>query len=369
MFWRAPPRAVDQATRMNCGRRCECWLHRAPRTDPPARTRTSVHRLTGVRRTTIPITSDNEHLLRSGYEARTEKELPVLNRWFPKDAVRRSVVVGLAPRAGVQRAMSGSMPSTQTAAACLWAVSHLCRWQLPLLCTPFLKVANPGEAAFLDLILYSREQIRIENAAMGEDSGSDAPWGIVSVKPQDVDHELPMQPITIMRNALGAEHGGSGVPLVCAGGLGCESPVEACGDSGARSCGCAEVLGGTRHDTHCGHVTSRHLAPLVAHVLVSVFGVLTTRLLLRLLSPAASSRTMLRTGRAQLSGTSTRPSNKLQARLKARALCSVLPWEYAKCTSSLMSVALRLAVNRIISMRLVANLEAGSARFWVIYQP
>ena len=89
---------------------------------------------------------------------------------------------------------------------------------MPLLCTPFLKVANPGEAAFLDLILYSREQIRIENAAMGEDSGSDAPWGIVSVKPQDVDHELPMQPITIMRNALGAEHGGSGVPLVCAGG-------------------------------------------------------------------------------------------------------------------------------------------------------
>jgi len=49
---------------------------------------------------------------------------------------------------------------------------------------------------------------------MSEDSGSEAPWGIVSVKPQDVDYELPMQPITVMRNALGAEHGGSGVPLV-----------------------------------------------------------------------------------------------------------------------------------------------------------
>jgi hypothetical protein len=48
---------------------------------------------------------------------------------------------------------------------------------------------------------------------MGEDSSSDAPWGVVSVKPQDVDHELPMQPITMMRNALGAEHGGSGVEL------------------------------------------------------------------------------------------------------------------------------------------------------------
>ena len=30
---------------------------------------------------------------------------------------------------------------------------------------------------------------------------------------QDVDYELPMQPITMMRNALGAAEGGSGVPL------------------------------------------------------------------------------------------------------------------------------------------------------------
>ena len=30
---------------------------------------------------------------------------------------------------------------------------------------------------------------------------------------QDVDYELPMQPITMMRNALGKEEGGSGVPL------------------------------------------------------------------------------------------------------------------------------------------------------------
>ncbi len=48
---------------------------------------------------------------------------------------------------------------------------------------------------------------------MGEPSTSEAPWGIVSIKPQDVSHELPMQPITMMRNALGAEFGGSGIPL------------------------------------------------------------------------------------------------------------------------------------------------------------
>jgi len=68
-------------------------------------------------------------------------------------------------------------------------------------------------AKYLDLILYSREQIKKENAAMGNDSNSDSPWGIVSIKAQDVDYELPMQPITAMRNALGVDEGGSGIPL------------------------------------------------------------------------------------------------------------------------------------------------------------
>jgi len=70
-------------------------------------------------------------------------------------------------------------------------------------------------AKFLDIILYSREQISKENAAMNKKPGyeSSAPWGVVSIKAQDVDYEIPMNPITMMRNALGKEHGGSGVPL------------------------------------------------------------------------------------------------------------------------------------------------------------
>jgi hypothetical protein len=105
------------------------------------------------------VTPASERHLRTGYVSRTDKELAVLSRWFPAGTV------------------------------------------------------DAGEARFLDLILYSRAQIRKENAAMGEDSGSDAPWGVVSIKAQDVDRELPMQPITMMRNALGADEGGSGVPL------------------------------------------------------------------------------------------------------------------------------------------------------------
>eukprot|EP01017_Pseudomicrothorax_dubius_P010221 TRINITY_DN1361_c0_g1_i1.p1 TRINITY_DN1361_c0_g1~~TRINITY_DN1361_c0_g1_i1.p1 ORF type:complete len:195 (-),score=58.66 TRINITY_DN1361_c0_g1_i1:62-646(-) len=108
------------------------------------------------------ITKENEHLLRTVYEARTEKELPVLRRFFPYDNI------------------------------------------------------TPQVAEYLDIILYHRTQVEKENAAMGNQDPNkdiDYEWGIVSIKPQDCPHELPMDPITIMRNALGVEHGGSGVPL------------------------------------------------------------------------------------------------------------------------------------------------------------
>lgn len=109
----------------------------------------------------LPVDDDTASLLKTAYVARTDKELPVLSRWFPKDAVGDR-----AP-----------------------------------------------EAKYLDLILYSREQIRKENAAMGSEDVSDAPWGIVSIKPQSIDSEIPMEPITMMRNALGVDQGGSGVDL------------------------------------------------------------------------------------------------------------------------------------------------------------
>uniref|UniRef100_A0A7S1XN97 Flagellar associated protein n=2 Tax=Phaeomonas parva TaxID=124430 RepID=A0A7S1XN97_9STRA len=116
----------------------------------------------GVKASTLPITPENEHLLRSSYEARTEQELPVLSRYFPLAAV-----------------------------------------------------GEPPECKYLDIILYSREQIAKEAADMDRAApDTTAPWGIISVKAQDVDYELPMQPITMMRNALGRDQGGSGVELV-----------------------------------------------------------------------------------------------------------------------------------------------------------
>lgn len=90
------------------------------------------------------------------------------------------------------------------------AVVCVCRW------IPATGVEVP-EAKMLDIILYSREQVEKEHSALPtEDKAGelpDAPWGIISIKAQDEDHETPMQPITMMRNALGKDEGGSGVTL------------------------------------------------------------------------------------------------------------------------------------------------------------
>lgn len=114
--------------------------------------RLHVHRnWTTTRCLTVPIGDANRHLLRSAYEARTKAELPVLVRWFE----------------GVE----------------------------------------PPVANWLVVILYNREQLAKEGAPI------DADWGIVGCLYTMQPEEIPMAPITMMRNALGVDEGGSGTTL------------------------------------------------------------------------------------------------------------------------------------------------------------
>lgn len=106
---------------------------------------------TQTRCSVIPITAHNQHALRSAYEARSPRELPVLVRWFEGQE---------APRA---------------------------RYLLP--------------------ILYSQEQLAKEGSPI------DAQWGVVGCLYTLEPAEIPMAPITMLRNALGVEEGGSGVQL------------------------------------------------------------------------------------------------------------------------------------------------------------
>ena len=111
-----------------------------------------VHRnWTSTRCLAVPITEANRALLRSDYEARARDELPVLVRWFE----------GL----------------------------------------------EPPVAAFLIVILYDRAQLATEGTRI------DADWGVVGCMYTAEPEETPMAPVTMMRNALGVEEGGSGVAL------------------------------------------------------------------------------------------------------------------------------------------------------------
>jgi hypothetical protein len=106
---------------------------------------------TSTRATAVEITRENRHRLHSAYEARSRDELAVLTRWFE----------------GVE----------------------------------------PPVARYILPILYSREQIEKEGNRV------DADWGIVGCLYTMQPAEIPMAPITMLRNALGVAEGGSGVPV------------------------------------------------------------------------------------------------------------------------------------------------------------
>jgi len=100
-----------------------------------------------------------EDMLKTGYETRREGELPYLTRWFPRKYIR-------------------DMPS------------------------------YVGEAIWLDLVCYSKAQLKEEGMDIG-----DADWGIVSINSEPEPKESPPTPATLVRNAMGIEGGGNGVPV------------------------------------------------------------------------------------------------------------------------------------------------------------
>lgn len=106
---------------------------------------------TSTRCIALPVTDENRACLRSSYEARSSEELPVLVRWFED--------------------------------------------------------VDPPVARYLIAILYSRDQLEKEATPITAD------WGVVGCLYTAEPEEIPMAPITMMRNALGVEQGGSGVPL------------------------------------------------------------------------------------------------------------------------------------------------------------
>ena len=115
-----------------------------------------IKNFTNAKTGTLPITIENYQYLRSGFSARTESELPVLERWF----------------------------------------------ELPI---------PAPKAEYLVVVLYSKEQLEKERKEGEQEFVGD--WGVVAILAQMSSNEEPMKPITMMRNALGIDEGGSGVPI------------------------------------------------------------------------------------------------------------------------------------------------------------
>ena len=137
----------------------------------------AVRNFTNARVGSMPITLENWFFIKSGYSARRDSELPVFSRWL----------------------------------------------ELPL---------GKPRAEYLMFVLYDKEQIDKEAQVDYEkemkviaDRGGyrttqplppksfDADWGVVAILGQSHPNEEKMQPATMLRNALGIEEGGSGVPL------------------------------------------------------------------------------------------------------------------------------------------------------------
>ena len=123
----------------------------------------------GLKSCHIEINKDTEKLIISKYDSRQKNELPVLVRYIDLNSIDKEKI---------------------------------------------------EDAKYLDLILYSKEQIisemtemKFEEKEINEMKNKDFDWGIISIKPLNVNHELPFVPITIMRNSLGKNEGGSGVPI------------------------------------------------------------------------------------------------------------------------------------------------------------
>ena len=124
-----------------------------------------VENFTETKTGTLPIVLENYSYLRSGYSSRRKEELAVLSRWL----------------------------------------------EIPSQFVP--------KAKYLNLVLYTREQLYDEwlcnpNKQKAEfELAEDTDYGIVAILAQMTNLEEPMTPITMMRNALGKEHGGSGVKI------------------------------------------------------------------------------------------------------------------------------------------------------------
>lgn len=181
-----------------------------------------------ARVTVMPITEANHQYLRTDYSARSEKELPVLSRWLElppmlKPSIAEYLTIALYSRKKlISECLKNGEESEKLLAedenfinnmdSVLEEFSDVNAKKMECFDNGDLEQAAQHRAIEKDIISDNHldklsKEVREELLTMR------APWGVVAIMAHDTEEQEPMNPITIMRNALGEEHGGNGVEL------------------------------------------------------------------------------------------------------------------------------------------------------------
>jgi len=144
----------------------------------------SMKNFTNARTGTAKITLDNYQYLKSGYANRREGEFPVLSRWLQYPEKR------FIPRADYLHLVLYSKKQMLEEHK-IWVKKQIKAWE-----EKNKKESNGAECVF-----------------PFEFEGDSTEWGIVAVLANSFLSEEPLPPMTIIRNHLGKEFGGSGVEL------------------------------------------------------------------------------------------------------------------------------------------------------------
>jgi hypothetical protein len=147
-----------------------------------------ISNFTTARVGTVEISMENYQYLRSGFSSRTSAELPVLSRWFelPLPAPKANYLnIIVYSREQLEKEFQADMEK------------KFKNWEV----TRNKTITESDKKAMLEIPGVAFELTE-------EDS-----WGVVAILGQLHNEEEPMAPITMMRNALGVAEGGSGVKI------------------------------------------------------------------------------------------------------------------------------------------------------------
>lgn len=129
--------------------------------------------ITQCRTGTLPKTIENAIYIRHGFSARTESELPVPSVWLD---------------------LPVPAPAAKYTVSVLYSKAQIDKEAMSI----YNKKIKAGG---------------IDSVGLEKPEPFDADWGVVAILGQMTSREEPMKPITMLRNALGVEEGGSGVPI------------------------------------------------------------------------------------------------------------------------------------------------------------